>query len=217
MIDTTQREQLSALADGQLQGPELAQALALADDEEGRTTWALYQIVGDVLRAPDLAPQTDHSAFLHRLRQQLAQEPPLTAAVPATVSPAPSLVAIAPPSVHTESANDPIFRWKLVAGLASVAAIGAIAWNTWSVGATAPLPSAQMALVTPVAPISAASSAPQQAQHLQTAQAPASAPMMIRDPRLDELLAAHKQFSGATALQQPAGFLRNATFATPSR
>jgi sigma-E factor negative regulatory protein RseA len=35
---------------------------------------------------------------------------------------------------------------------------------------------------------------------------------MIRDPRLDELLAAHKQAGGATALQMPSGFLRNATF-----
>ena len=36
--------------------------------------------------------------------------------------------------------------------------------------------------------------------------------VMIRDPRLDELLAAHKQFGGTSALQMPAGFLRNATF-----
>ncbi len=37
---------------------------------------------------------------------------------------------------------------------------------------------------------------------------------MIRDPRLDELLAAHRQLGNSTsALQMPAGFLRNATFA----
>ncbi|MHB8949586.1 MAG: sigma-E factor negative regulatory protein, partial [Rhodoferax sp.] len=35
---------------------------------------------------------------------------------------------------------------------------------------------------------------------------------MIRDPQLDALLAAHKQFGGTSALQGPAGFLRNATF-----
>jgi sigma-E factor negative regulatory protein RseA len=35
---------------------------------------------------------------------------------------------------------------------------------------------------------------------------------MIRDPQLDALLAAHKQFGGASALQTPAGCLRNATF-----
>jgi sigma-E factor negative regulatory protein RseA len=50
-----------------------------------------------------------------------------------------------------------------------------------------------------------------------TASAPESAPVMIRDARLDELLAAHKQFGGASALQQPAGFLRNATFQQAGR
>ena len=39
---------------------------------------------------------------------------------------------------------------------------------------------------------------------------------MLRDPRLDELLAAHRQLGGA-ALQMPSGFLRNATFEGPGR
>ena len=41
--------------------------------------------------------------------------------------------------------------------------------------------------------------------------------VMIRDPRLDELLAAHKQYGSTSALQMPAGFLRNATFEAPAR
>ena len=41
--------------------------------------------------------------------------------------------------------------------------------------------------------------------------------VMIRDARLDEFLAAHRQLGGATALQTPAGFLRNATFEGPIR
>ena len=49
------------------------------------------------------------------------------------------------------------------------------------------------------------------------ADAEGGAQVMLRDPRLDELLAAHKQFGSTTALQMPAGFLRNATFETPSR
>jgi sigma-E factor negative regulatory protein RseA len=43
------------------------------------------------------------------------------------------------------------------------------------------------------------------------------APAMLRDPRLDQLLAAHRQLGGATALQAPSGFLRNATFEGPAR
>jgi sigma-E factor negative regulatory protein RseA len=38
---------------------------------------------------------------------------------------------------------------------------------------------------------------------------------MVRDARLEELLAAHKEFGGASALQMPSGFLRNATFEAP--
>jgi sigma-E factor negative regulatory protein RseA len=45
----------------------------------------------------------------------------------------------------------------------------------------------------------------------------AAAPAMLRDSRLDELLAAHKQFGGTSALQMPAGFLRNATFDSAQR
>jgi len=39
--------------------------------------------------------------------------------------------------------------------------------------------------------------------------------IMLRDARLDELLAAHQQAGGAS--QMPSGFLRNATFEGPSR
>ena len=39
--------------------------------------------------------------------------------------------------------------------------------------------------------------------------------VMLRNPRLDELLEAHQQASGAS--QMPSGFLRNATFEAPSR
>jgi sigma-E factor negative regulatory protein RseA len=44
-----------------------------------------------------------------------------------------------------------------------------------------------------------------------------AAPVMIRDPQLDALLAAHRQFGGTSALQMPTGFLRNATFEEGAR
>ena len=49
------------------------------------------------------------------------------------------------------------------------------------------------------------------------ATAEAGAVPMIRDPNLDKLLAAHRQFGGASALGTSSGFLRNATFEAPSR
>jgi hypothetical protein len=36
---------------------------------------------------------------------------------------------------------------------------------------------------------------------------------MLRDPQLDALLAAHRQFGGTSALQTPTGFLRVETLA----
>jgi sigma-E factor negative regulatory protein RseA len=41
---------------------------------------------------------------------------------------------------------------------------------------------------------------------------------VLRDPRLEQLLAEHRQFGGMSALQAPAGFLRNATYdSSPQR
>lgn len=41
---------------------------------------------------------------------------------------------------------------------------------------------------------------------------------VLRDARLEELLAEHRQYGGMSALQMPAGFLRNATCdAAPQR
>jgi len=91
-------------------------------------------------------------------------------------------------------------------GCASVAAFAAV---TWSVLGTAPG-------IAPVSPQLA--SAPVSRQEVDaTVLARSSAGVMLRDARLDELLAAHRQFGGATALQNPAGFLRNATFEGSSR
>jgi sigma-E factor negative regulatory protein RseA len=98
---------------------------------------------------------------------------------------------------HSIAAND-AWGWKLFAGLASVAAVAAIAWNFMAVPVASGVQAAASAAVAPVAVAS-------------------QEPVMIRDPRLDELLAAHKQFGGNSALQAPAGFLRNATFEVPSR
>jgi sigma-E factor negative regulatory protein RseA len=104
-----------------------------------------------------------------------------------------------------EAANDSIFRWKMVAGFAAVAAVGSIVWGL--VGQQAAPSGAQFAQQTP-APLS------QSVQpNVVTVQANSSNGqdplVMIRDPRLDELLAAHKQFGGMSALQQPAGSLRS--------
>lgn len=200
MIDElSQREKLSALADGQLQGDEWREAFSCACDEEGQATWELYHLVGDVLRSSDLA-QPANPAFLARLRDQLAQE-----TAPQRPS-EPAVGLIAPPGVDV-AANAAVFRWKMVAGFASLAAVAVIGWTSLAtLQGAGPVSGGQLAS-TPervAAPVVAVADGDGQQ-------------VMIRDPRLDELLAAHKQFGSTSALQMPAGFLRNATFESPGR
>lgn len=214
-VTTTKREQISALADGQMHGDAFADAIACAGDDEGLATWQLYHLVGDVLRSNELARADGGNVLLSRLRDQIAQEAPVQR--PAALMPEPALAVVA--QAQLPAANASVFRWKMVAGVASLAAVAAIGWSSIGVlqggsGATG----AQMADAG--APAIQAVQAPPPAVQPGSMVAVADSEgqqVMIRDPRLDELLAAHKQFGSTSALQMPAGFLRNATFATPSR
>ena len=186
------QELISALADGQLQGEAFARGVQLASaDAHGRGTWCAYHVVGEVLRTGRVAGGSTPEAFLARLRERLEREAPVAA---------PALPA-APVARHAAqpAAND--WLWKIAAGVASVAAVAAVGWNMWGAGS--------MQAAQPQLAAAPAASAPTVAE--------AAAPAMIRDPRLDQLLAAHRQLAGATVLQTPSGFLRNATFEAPGR
>ena len=180
------RELISALADGQLAGEDIALALAGCEgNAEALHDWSSYHLIGEVLRSPGRAAQSADVEFVTKLRLRLAQESSLHA-----------MPSAAPAGkVHREASNDASFRWKLVAGFASLAAVAAIAWNAGA-GLSAPGSAPQLA--------SAESSQPVLMRSEQGA--------IVRDARMLELLAAHRQFGGTSALQMPSGFLRNATF-----
>lgn len=205
------REQLSALADGELQDEEFARAVAYAGTQEGQSAWRMYHLIGDTLRSTQVAHVADPD-LLGRLREQLALEPQPGAA---TAAPLTGLAAAPTHAVRhvPEAANASVFRWRLAAGFASLAAVVALGWNTYSgLGeSVAPQGVAQGAQLAAAQPPAVAAPA-----FMATANAPQEPPVMIRDPRLDELLAA-QQFGKTTALQMPAGFLRNATFDAPKR
>lgn len=187
-------ELVSALADGELRGDEFAQVLALLDTSaDARAHWHVCHVAGDVLRAPELAgPACGDAAFVARLRQRLQAQPPAHRQHAALVADLERRPAVALPA-----ANDAV-RWKRVAGFASLAALAMAAWQLVREGDSANV-------------------GPQLARQDSPAVLAAHAPAMIRDPRLDQFLAAHQQFGGASALQKPAGFLRNATFEQPAR
>ena len=193
---TDPRQTLCDLMDGRLQGAPLHQAIsqACASDSRGdaaRADWHAWHVAGDVLRSADLAACRHGAAFTACVMQRSGQEaqPPIAATALPPARPA---------------ANDR--RWKLAAGLASFAAAAAIGWNFWSLSGSAASP--QLAQTAPAtqaaAPVEAAAPA---AYAVGTPQG-----AMLRDSRLDEFLAAHRQAAGASALGQTQGFLRNATF-----
>jgi sigma-E factor negative regulatory protein RseA len=199
------REMVSALADGQLRGEEFARAVALTGaTDDARATWHAYHLVGDVLRDGATGPLDQEAAFMQRLQKRLAQEQKPVTHV--TVHP----IRVWEPALkkrdesyqpELQSANDAVFRWKMVASLASLAAVTVIGWqavsgfavqNDSTTLAQAKVNQSTVAVLQPMAD--------------------AEPHVMLRDPQLDALLAAHRQFGGASALQMPAGFLRNATF-----
>lgn len=185
------QEIISALADGQLHGDAFARGVELAaGDPAGREAWQTYHLIGDVLRSGEMAVGTLPNAFMSRLQSRLAQERrPLTGQAGAVEADRPVVVAR-----KQDAANDTSFRWKLVAGFASVAAVAAVGWAV--VGGFMAKPGEAQLAASPAGTVLAGS----------------ERGVMIRDPRLDEFLAAHRQLGGASALQMPAGFLRNATF-----
>lgn len=192
-------ERLSALADGELAREELAETLsALARDADGVKTWHAYHVVGDVLRSAELEPVGDDLAFFRNFELRLAKEPIYPGTV-GTPLPADRLVVMG----HS-SANASSLRWKVVAGLACSALAVVIGVGQWN-----PADSS--------ARLQVSASPVKSLPGVQTIAVESASQVMIRDPALDSLLAAHQQLGGHSALQRPSGFLRNATYEGPAR
>ena len=186
------QELVSALADGQLRGEEFERAVeAATSDPAGRQAWLAYHVIGDVLRSGELAAGSRPDEFLQGVRLALRQEP-RRPSVPDNEA------AVLSALPRRRAANDTSFRWKLVAGLASVAAVGAIAWSMAS-GIAGKAEPPQLAAADGKTTVLTAS----------------ERGVMIRDPQLDEFMAAHRRLGGASVL--PAGFVRNATLEVPAR
>lgn len=185
----------------------------LADAASGahaRQTWGEYHWLGDVLRHGEGALPPANAAFVAAVMQRVAQEP-LPAAQPTPQSatvvvplPVASPSQAGPRAVAGEAANDAVFRWKWVAGVATLAAVVSVAWQVTVApagGAAGP----QLAQA-PVQVVPAAS-VPVWTEH----------GLVLRDPQLEALLSAQRKLDGTSALQAPAGFVRSATYDKPQR
>ncbi len=199
-------ELLSALVDSDLTSEECIAILdACKYDFSLLNQWNAYHMVGDVLRssASGTARGAD-MAFVSRVQHRLASEVALAGKALRSDSPLRLqsskqgivLAQLETTALGRNAANDGSYRWKVVAGLASLAAVCAVAW-----GASGLL---------------SRTDAPQLALDQGNAQVVVPSPMglMVRDTRLEEQLADHRHLGSAAALQMPSRFFRNAAFET---
>jgi sigma-E factor negative regulatory protein RseA len=188
LVQPSALELLSALADGELVddgrlgGEADFQSNALHGD------WDSYQVIGHALRrSTEAAALTGADPdFLQRLNLRLANE-----MISLPVVPVSREVRMALPV--QAAANQAVLRWKMLASFASISAALVLGWSFFGI------PDASTSLQLSQGP------APEQVLVL-SPQGP-----IVRDARLEELLAAHQQFGGSS-LRAPSGFLRNAGF-----
>jgi sigma-E factor negative regulatory protein RseA len=197
------RAQVSDLMDGRLRSSAFAHAVDMVSASgDGRAAWHANHVIGDVLRFGDAAGVAADAEFVDRFRLRLAQMPGPGQVGAEWAGAHAASVGSGLDQKRVTSANDSSFRWKILTGVASIVAVVAMGWS---------------ALINVGTPGAAPGAGAQLAQSSGLAPAGPETQVMIRDPHLDALLAAHKQFGGTSALQMPAGFLRNATFESPSR
>lgn len=186
--------QLSALADGELPAHEIGALLDAMDaDPQAHLWWTEHHATQAAVRGESVASASGELAFWEAVQKQLVHEPGRGHAIET-----PNAVALAD---ATKVANDPWWKSMRLASVAGLLSVGVVAAMVWSSPKNA-----ELAAVPAAAPVLVAADADS-----------VRAGVMLRDPALDALMAAHQQMGGHSAWQTPSGFLRNATFETSGR
>ncbi len=198
-------EQLSALADGELDDASVARVCARwRADMPAQESWHVYHLIGDVLRSEDLAsvPGRDR-ACLARLRERLVNEP-------VVLAPASTLAQARDPAPAQQRVRR---SWGWGTGAAVAAGFAAVAGVLFMLrGPTAEpgTPAPSLARADGQSSIAALPDGIARTAGREPAALLADG-KLIRDSRLDRYLEAHKGFSGSSALGVPSSFLRGAT------
>lgn len=215
-IDVALLEQLSALADGELDDASAALACAgWRSEADLRGSWHAYQLIGDVLRSDDLAVDpTRDAAFLSAFRDRLAREPVVIAP---RLDPLRRPAATQLSRLRTGSGGG--WMWK--AGSAVGAGFVAVAGVFMLTRSGEPAAPVAATLARAEAPVAASGSVPE-SRPLALESGAAMATLVsngsvVRDARLDSYLAAHKQFAGSSALVVPSAFRRSAAVDSQGR
>jgi sigma-E factor negative regulatory protein RseA len=193
--------QVSAWMDGELTGPEHMNAASdLLESPEAWADWHAYHVMRDVLRGGDSTPAArSDQEFLARLNVRLALEPQAPVSEMSFRKMAGFKLA---EFVQRAGANADFFGKIRGFGMACTLLLAVLVGTLLSprpigpdksrVGTTAENSTGSVAISEDLSELDSNG--------------------MIRDPGLDQLLNAHRQLGGHSALQKPAGFLRNATF-----
>lgn len=212
---TASKQALSALIDGE-STPAGVDRLCVEwrSHADVRETWHAYNVIGDVLRSGDLASSAAHDLqFLNAFRARMVAEPVVLAPEP-LVSLRETSAAVPNSVVRRSRAR----AWAVAAGFLVVA--GAM-MMVQAPGLVDDAPAGMAA-----APASISGTAIQVSQDRTAENSSDVYPdeielvfdgQVIRDPRLDRYLLAHKQFSGSSVLGPASGLLRNAAAEVPAR
>ncbi len=214
-------EELSALLDGELLGGPVERICSeWRTDVCSRDTWHAYSLIGDVMRCEDLAQScASDEQFLRDFRKRMAAEPVVLAPRPVqhpAAEPA-GQGGGAPPVVR------PARAWALPMALAAgfVVVVGAV------VGIQHPAVNPVAVPQVAMAPAGSSSNSLIKVSRTEDVAPPSEVypagmelvfdGQVIRDPRLDRYLSAHKQFAGTSVLGPTSGLLRNAAVEIPER
>lgn len=208
------KQTLSALMDGELDASAVQRACAVwREDASSRECWHAYHLIGDVLRSEDTRIDASHdSDFLAKLRARLADEPVVLAPQPQAAPAEHEIVHVAngAPRIRRRTWAAPFAvaaGFVAVAGVLVVTRIGAPdTGGATSTFAAATLPAVETNTVAASATLLPAD------DNVDLASAVADT-KVVRDPRLDRYLAAHRQYGVTLAV--PGVTLRNAAAFEP--
>lgn len=217
---TARKQALSALIDGESSAAGVDRLCAdWRAHADVRETWHAYSVIGDVLRSGDLASSAAHDLqFLGAFRARMASEPVVLAPEPVAPSRDVPVAALSSPMVRRSRAR----TWAVPASVAAGFLVVAGAMMVVQVPGVVDDAPARMASAP--AGVSGATIQVGQNQTVDTASEayPAEIELVfdgqvIRDPRLDRYLLAHKQFSGSSVLGPASGLMRSAAAEVPAR
>lgn len=191
----TLQEQIAALADGELPVDNMASLLdAMEAEPASYEAWAVHHAVAASVRGERVEAPSGDLAFWQSLQKRLAQETDVP--VFHNEIQVPNRVIVA-----SSASNASFWRVRALASFAMVLAVGGLAAVLWPQGDSS---ESFARNGTPLVPVA-------------TEVATADGRVMLRNPELDALMAAHQQMGGHSAWQAPSGFLRNATYESPGR